>query len=742
MAITTSYGVANIRSEFINRYSMGPGNIGANEGVPSVIALADGGFALSYIWNSFANPADHDVLFERYTATGGFRPFVGGFLEITFLDNFQAGIALRDPDSAQLSDGRIITTWSKTGNGIHYAIVDAATGNKTNFDTLLAGSSSSDFNSDVAALRTGGGFVVAKEVNTGPNNQDANITFHNSSGVLQATATLGGTTRDEQAPSIDVLANGYVVVVYERELVDNTDTFGVTVEIYTPAGMQVLAPYHFDVAGSQNRYPQVKALSAGGFVVFYEDNGVGSLGMSIAYFTEAGVLRSIQTADLDSITNDFPKISELANGFICATWTENGVDITTALYDPVTMTRVSSGPVVIENQAGQQEAVSSAGLSNGTFVSAWTDYNSAVADGNTDTIGSHVSIQIDAWVRTSTSDAQSDVMIGDGLLDSMRGFAGNDVLYGNGGNDTLEGGDDVDSLFGGPGGDVLNGGTNFDYARYDYAAIGVGARLYDAIYNFGEAVGDSYIDIEGLIGSAFGDQLYGNGLINVILGNDGNDFLDGVGGVSDYLYGGSGFDTFFGRPGADIIDGGADNDTVRYSYADAGLRAYLYDASQNTGYAAGDTYTSVESLFGSGFSDDLRGDSGDNAIFGEGGDDWIIGLGASDFLQGGSGQDLFHFVGIGDGGASGDTIDDFVSGNDRISVTGAFFGLGSPGGVAIDSFRFVAGSAANLATSQFIYNGATRQLFYDIDGTGAGVQVLLATLQVGATMAAGDIIVI
>jgi Ca2+-binding RTX toxin-like protein len=120
----------------------------------------------------------------------------------------------------------------------------------------------------------------------------------------------------------------------------------------------------------------------------------------------------------------------------------------------------------------------------------------------------------------------------------------------------------------------------------------------------------------------------------------------------------------------------------------------------------------------------------------------VIGLGGSDLLIGGDGQDLFHFVGITDGGAGGDAIQDFVSGNDRISVTGAFFGLGSPGGVAIDSFRFVAGTAANLATSQFIYNGATQQLFYDIDGTGSGVQVLLATLQAGATMAAGDIIVI
>jgi Ca2+-binding RTX toxin-like protein len=418
------------------------------------------------------------------------------------------------------------------------------------------------------------------------------------------------------------------------------------------------------------------------------------------------------------------------------------VDIATALFDPNTMTRVGSGPIIIENQNGQQEAVSSAALSNGTFVSAWTDFNNAIADGNTDANGSHVSIQIDAWVRLTTSNSESDVLIGDSLLDSMRGFAGNDVLYGNGGNDTLEGGDDVDSLFGGPGGDVLDGGTNFDYARYDYALTAVSANLFDSSLNAGEAAGDSYISIEGLIGSAFDDNLNGDGNINIILGNDGGDIMDGVGGAVDYFYGGNGNDSVYSRAGADIIDGGADFDYVNYQYANAGLRAYLYGASQNTGFAAGDIYTDVEALIGSHYTDDLRGNAGFNLISGGVGDDFIIGLGSEDILIGGDGQDLFHFVGIGDGGVFGDTISDFSSGIDRISVTGAFFGLGSPGGAAIDSFRFVVGTAANLATSQFIYNGATRQLFYDIDGTGAGAQVLLATLQSGATMAASDIIVL
>jgi Ca2+-binding RTX toxin-like protein len=307
-----------------------------------------------------------------------------------------------------------------------------------------------------------------------------------------------------------------------------------------------------------------------------------------------------------------------------------------------------------------------------------------------------------------------------------------------GGDDTLNGGNGDDLLTGGAGADRLDGGTGWDTASYAGAATGVQIVMYNTSYNTGEAAGDTFIGIEAVQGSANVDVLVGGFDVNAILGGAGGDWIDGTFG-GDYLYGEAGNDSLVSRLQADVLDGGADFDFVRYDYADAGLRAALYDRLQNTGWAAGDTYTAIEGLVGSYFADDLRGDATGNVIYGLGGADFIIGLGGSDLLIGGDGGDLFHYVSTADGG---DGIQDFVSGQDRISITGAYFGLGSPGGVAIDSWRFVAGTQANLATSQFIYNGTTRQLFYDQDGTGAGVQVLLATLQAGATLAAGDILVL
>ncbi|HYE88769.1 MAG TPA: hypothetical protein VEA16_20555, partial [Vicinamibacterales bacterium] len=70
--------------------------------------------------------------------------------------------------------------------------------------------------------------------------------------------------------------------------------------------------------------------------------------------------------------------------------------------------------------------------------------------------------------------------------------------------------------------------------------------------------------------------------------------------------------------------------------------------------------------------------------------------------------------------------------------------LGANGSFAAGDARFSAGAGANAgqdATDRVIHNTSTGQLWYDADGSGSGAAQLVATLAVGASVAATDITV-
>lgn len=245
-------------------------------------------------------------------------------------------------------------------------------------------------------------------------------------------------------------------------------------------------------------------------------------------------------------------------------------------------------------------------------------------------------------------------------------------------------GDDI--VGGGNGNDTLNGGVGSDIVSYVAATAGVTLDLrLTTAQNTGGAGTDTLAGIEGIIGSAFVDNLRGT---------EGDDYIDGgVGAVDDTLNGGGGVDTLSyasstaavtvtigaanpqntigagldtitnmenlvgsafndtltgsatnnvmeGGLGNDVMNGAAGTDTLSYQRSIAGVTVNLgLTTAQNTIGAGTDTVSNFENLRGSGFADILTGSAANNVIEGGAGNDTINGGNGNDTLDGGAGSD-------------------------------------------------------------------------------------------------------
>ncbi|WP_230530026.1 calcium-binding protein [Microvirga roseola] len=184
-----------------------------------------------------------------------------------------------------------------------------------------------------------------------------------------------------------------------------------------------------------------------------------------------------------------------------------------------------------------------------------------------DDIASPASAALAPWEGTEEGDTYEgaddadDVLDGKGGNDDLSGRGGNDLLSGREGDDTLYGGDHLDTLSGGAGADLLDGGNGFDFASYAAATGGVTVSLLNPALNGGEAVGDTYDSIQGIIGSTFNDVLVGSHDVNHLIGGGGHDTLDGRAGT-DTLEEGTGNDVYI-DPLEDTIIDISGIDTVR-----------------------------------------------------------------------------------------------------------------------------------------------------------------------------------
>jgi Ca2+-binding RTX toxin-like protein len=362
-------------------------------------------------------------------------------------------------------------------------------------------------------------------------------------------------------------------------------------------------------------------------------------------------------------------------------------------------------------------------------------------------------------------------------LSSLAGGA--DIFIGGADDELITAGGGDDTVVGEGGADRADGGAGFDFVSYASAKHSVTVNLGDAALNGGEAKGDTFISIEGVFGSAFGDSLIGDNNGNVLFGGGGDDVifglgagdvLDGdeghdvvVGGLGDdTIRGGLGDDTLVGEDGADKMDGGEGFDFVSYASAKDFVTVNLGDAAFNGGEAKGDTYASIEGVFGSASGDSLIGDHNGNVLFGSGGDDFIFGLGGGDVIDGEAGHDQVN-GGRGDDTVTGGEGDDVVEGEDGADSIFGWNGndtlLGGEGDdlavgdgghdlifgqngydtlLGLDGDDVIGGNYG--ADLLFGGSGADRFIFFSADDSRAGAADRIVDLFVGDNKYTGDVI--
>ena len=259
-----------------------------------------------------------------------------------------------------------------------------------------------------------------------------------------------------------------------------------------------------------------------------------------------------------------------------------------------------------------------------------------------------------AHPENNTGEATGDTYTS---IENIRGSSFNDMLYGNAFNNLLEGDAGADLFDGRSGFDTVSygtwggpGGLKIDFSNPANNTLGT------------DAEGDTYFSIERVIGTAFSD---------ILIADDSGMYLRGDGGA-DQLIGGTGHDV-------------ADYYKLFINDTPVGVVADLSTPGNNTGFAAGDSYTSIEGLRGSIFDDTLVGNNLDNTLEGMDGNDILIGNDGNDTLTGGLGNDTLT-------GGDGDDTFVYRTGDGTDIITDLFGSvLGSPDVSNKIDFRSVVG---------------------------------------------------
>ncbi len=245
--------------------------------------------------------------------------------------------------------------------------------------------------------------------------------------------------------------------------------------------------------------------------------------------------------------------------------------------------------------------------------------------------------------------AGNDFINGDSFSNVLNGGGGNDIIVGLG-NDIVNGGDGNDILIVDLNIQSLSGGNGIDTINFSAVMESMTLSLGNNGALSVNSLSTSVIGIENIIGGAIGD---------VIIGNDGDNIIDGGNG-SDRIIAGAGNDTIFADENDAVLDGGAGNDWLNYSLYKPLANGVGINISMTNSQASLEfesitqnfiSITNFENIIGTHGNDIIVGDYLDNKLKGGLGSDNIIGGGGNDWLY------IDSFDSLIDGGIGDNYID-------------------------------------------------------------------------------------
>lgn len=384
------------------------------------------------------------------------------------------------------------------------------------------------------------------------------------------------------------------------------------------------------------------------------------------------------------------------------------------------------------HDTGGNDTIDFSGSTAGTILDLRAGFFSSVNghENNVSIFAGHNADQTEYYIEAGIGSSFDDVMIGNDGDNILDGRGGGDRMAGNGGDDTyfVDSADDVVR-------ELADGGNDTVIVLVDGLDLGEIANVENIIYVGGSGGGSG-----GTTTTAPAPG--GNALASIILGDSGNNTIDGGAGSNtifgldgddlliggrdslasrdinntipvadledqtesddgaDSLFGGAGNDTLVGGAGNDTLDGGTGNDVLRghdgIDVFRGGAGVDTVDFSQESpfqllvnletnvasgGTASGDTFYSIENLIGSDDRiDRFIGTAAANHFWGQGGGDYFNGRAGDDILDGGRDGDILYGEEGNDTliGGSGQDYLDGGSGTDTVVYRG------SPAGVLVD----------------------------------------------------------